>query len=117
DRPAPATASGGGRQRPSGSRNSRRAFFSTDGTGRRLSHTARPAPARCLGLLPVPEVRQPRDLPPAAGLRIPAPLLAPAHRALGLGVAVDRADLDLAHHGAIGPHRVAALAVAGHAQL
>src|SRR5690606_10661577 len=84
-----------------------------DGTGRRLSHMPRAAPP----LVPVPEVRQPGDLPPAPRLRVPAPQLAPAHGALGLGVAVDRADLDLARDGAVGQHRAGALAVAGHLQL
>src|SRR5690606_32027679 len=68
-------------------------------------------------LLSVPEVRQPGSLPPAACLRVPAPAFAPAHHALGLGVPVDRADLDLAHHGAIRHDGAAALAVAGHLQL
>src|SRR5690606_41259741 len=71
-----------------------------DGTGRRLSHMPRAAPPR----VPVPEVRQPGDLPPAPRLRVPAPPLAAAHGPLGLGVAGDPADPDPAPDRAAGQH-------------
>src|SRR5690606_17201744 len=74
------------------------------GTG--LSHSApragappgfrRPRPAGA-ALFAVPEVRQPGDVPPAAEVGVVAPLLGVAQGAFGHGVAVDHADLDLAH--------------------
>src|SRR5690606_27519416 len=59
----------------------------------------RPPPAAAqsaAGLLAAPEVRQPGGDPPAARLLVPAPGFAVAQAALGHGVAVDHADVDLA---------------------
>src|SRR5690606_3810213 len=65
-------------------------------TGTAPATGARDRP-RAGALFARPEVRQPAGDPPGFLLRVVAPLLGVAHGAFGHGVAVDHADLDLAH--------------------
>src|SRR5687768_16711982 len=60
-----------------------------------------PGPGGRARLLAGPEVRQAADQPPGLGFRVPGPGLGVAHGALGQGVAVDHADVDQAHRGAL----------------
>src|SRR4249919_760066 len=60
----------------------------------------RTTPALRAALLPIPQVRQRAGHPPRLAFLVPAPGLAVADDALGHGVAVDHADLDVAHGGA-----------------
>src|SRR3990167_5044556 len=64
-----------------------------------------------------PEIRQAADQPPGLGRLVVAPALAVADGALGQGIAVDHADLDVAHDLTARGHRAALVAVAGNLHL
>src|SRR3546814_1607701 len=68
-------------------------------------------------LLPGPQVRQATHLPPGLGFLVVVPALGVAHAALGHGVLVDHAQVDLAGHVAVGQDLFAHVVVAGNADV
>src|SRR6218665_273866 len=87
-RPARASESSG--WRPAKAASSAKVTASTGDCGAAIVAAARASFA--------PQPRQAADQPPGARGLVVVPALAVAHRALGQGVAVDDADLDVAHH-------------------
>src|SRR5690606_16081923 len=106
-RPARASESRG--WRPAKAASSAKVTASTGDCGAAIVAAARASFA--------PQVRQPAEQPPGARGLVVVPALAVAHGALGQGVAVDDADLDVAYHVAIAERGAAEVAIAGNLHL